>query len=158
MKFTENFNLNLPDLDDKADIRKINENFSKIDESMHTHVTNSEKHLPEGGAKGQVPIKDASGIIWGTIRMLEDFDNLPEWGGCIRTTSVSGNVWTEEIKTTSGKLRAKRVTQKNAEDNYTEVYMFYEENGVDIAGTYTVTTEKEVDGSWKESVTGGDNI
>lgn len=34
MKFSSNYNLNLPDLDDKADIRKLNENFEKIDETM----------------------------------------------------------------------------------------------------------------------------
>lgn len=42
MKFTSNFNLNLPDLDDKADIRKLNENFQKIDETMKSLETDPE--------------------------------------------------------------------------------------------------------------------
>lgn len=42
MKFTENFNLNLPDLDDMADVEKLNENFQKIDESMKSLETDPE--------------------------------------------------------------------------------------------------------------------
>lgn len=42
MKFSSNYNLNLPDLDDKADIRKLNENFEKIDETMKSLETDPE--------------------------------------------------------------------------------------------------------------------
>lgn len=42
MKFTENFNLNLPDLDDMADVEKLNENFQKIDETMKSLETDPE--------------------------------------------------------------------------------------------------------------------
>lgn len=42
MKFTSNFNLNLPDLDDMADVEKLNENFQKIDESMKSLETDPE--------------------------------------------------------------------------------------------------------------------
>ena len=42
MKFSTNFNLNLPDLDDKADIRKINENFQKIDELIKENESDPE--------------------------------------------------------------------------------------------------------------------
>lgn len=42
MKFTENFNLNLPDLDDMADVEKLNENFQKIDETMKLLETDPE--------------------------------------------------------------------------------------------------------------------
>lgn len=44
MKFTENFNLNLPDLDDMADVEKLNENFQKIDETMKLLETDPVRH------------------------------------------------------------------------------------------------------------------
>ena len=42
MKFTENFNLNLPDLDDIADVEKLNENFQTIDTKMKSLETDPE--------------------------------------------------------------------------------------------------------------------
>ncbi len=42
MKFTENFNLNLPDLDDMADVEKLNENFETIDTKMKSLETDPE--------------------------------------------------------------------------------------------------------------------
>lgn len=42
MKFTENFNLNLPDLDDMADVEKLNENFKTIDTKMKSLETDPE--------------------------------------------------------------------------------------------------------------------
>lgn len=42
MKFTENFNLNLPDLDDMADVEKLNENFQTIDTKMKLLETDPE--------------------------------------------------------------------------------------------------------------------
>lgn len=42
MKFTENFNLNLPDLDDIADVEKLNENFQTIDTTMKSLETDPE--------------------------------------------------------------------------------------------------------------------
>ena len=42
MKFTENFNLNLPDLDDMADVEKLNENFQTIDTKMKSLETDPE--------------------------------------------------------------------------------------------------------------------
>ena len=42
MKFTENFNLNLPDLDDMADVEKLNENFRTIDTTMKSLETDPE--------------------------------------------------------------------------------------------------------------------
>ena len=42
MKFTENFNLNLPDLDDMADVEKLNENFQTIDTTMKSLETDPE--------------------------------------------------------------------------------------------------------------------
>ena len=42
MKFTENFNLNLPDLDDMADVEKMNENFQTIDTKMKSLETDPE--------------------------------------------------------------------------------------------------------------------
>lgn len=42
MKFTENFNLNLPDLDDMADVEKLNENFQTIDSKMKSLETDPE--------------------------------------------------------------------------------------------------------------------
>lgn len=42
MKFTENFNLNLPDLDDMADVEKLNENFQTIDTQMKSLETDPE--------------------------------------------------------------------------------------------------------------------
>lgn len=42
MKFTENYNLNLPDLDDMADVEKLNENFQTIDTKMKSLETDPE--------------------------------------------------------------------------------------------------------------------
>lgn len=42
MKFTENLNLNLPDLDDMADVEKLNENFQTIDTTMKSLETDPE--------------------------------------------------------------------------------------------------------------------
>lgn len=42
MKVTDNFHLNLPNLDDTSDIEKLNENFQKIDETMKSLETDPE--------------------------------------------------------------------------------------------------------------------
>lgn len=42
MKVTDNFHLNLPNLDDISDIEKLNENFRKIDETMKSLETDPE--------------------------------------------------------------------------------------------------------------------
>lgn len=42
MKVTDNFHLNLPDLDDMADVEKLNENFQTIDTTMKSLETDPE--------------------------------------------------------------------------------------------------------------------
>ena len=40
MATTQNYQLNLPSLDDEADITKLNENFTKIDEVLKENENN----------------------------------------------------------------------------------------------------------------------
>lgn len=42
MKYSENYNFNLPDLDDEADVEKLNENFSMIDEIIKQNESDPE--------------------------------------------------------------------------------------------------------------------
>ena len=68
MKFTENFNLNLPDLDDMADVEKMNENFQTIDTKMKSLETDPEL------AANVVDIKNKIGTE-------SDADTQPTWFG-----------------------------------------------------------------------------
>lgn len=93
---------------------------------------------------------------WVDLETFPDFDNLLAWPGCTRITPPkNGETWTESIVTTAGNaLRAKRVTVKNADEDYTETYTFYAEDGATVKEKYVVHTTKDgTTETWREQVT-----
>lgn len=44
--YTQNYNLEKPDLNETADIKVINDNMDKIDDSLHLHTVDILKHIP----------------------------------------------------------------------------------------------------------------
>ena len=91
------------------------------------------------------------------IEIPPDFDNLLAWPGCKRITppkDEATNTYTETIvNSTTNALRAKRVTVQNGENDYTETYFFYEEDGVTLKAKYVVQTTKDGTETWTEDVT-----
>lgn len=75
MKFTENFNLNLPDLDDMADVEKLNENFQKIDESMKSLETDPELAANVVDIKNKIGTEadaDTQPTLFGRLAQLKE--------------------------------------------------------------------------------------
>lgn len=108
------------------------------------------------GKPGQYLRLADDGTEWADIRQAPDFDNLLAWPGCTRITPPkNGETWTESIVTTVGNtLRAKRVTVKNADEDYTETYTFYAADGVTLKEKYVVhTTKTGTTETWREQVT-----
>lgn len=122
---TTNYGLNKPEYYEYVDIGVLNENFDTIDAAL--------KALSGQG--------------------VQDFDNLLAHPSCIRTTAKNGSIWTEQIKTQGGSLRAERVTTIAAKDDITERYTFYAEDGATVSGKFTVHITKDAAGGWKEEVT-----
>ena len=75
MKFTENFNLNLPDLDDMADVEKLNENFQKIDETMKLLETDPELAVNVVDIKNKIGTEsdaDTQPTLFGRLAQLKN--------------------------------------------------------------------------------------
>lgn len=126
MEQTTNYALKKPGYNDYVDVDVLNENMDIIDGKM--------KELD--GRKVEIP---------------EDFDNPVIWAGCTRTTSQSGDTWTEQIRKDAGNvLLAQRVTVKNADTSYVETYTFYNEDGTQRK-SYRATTTKGANG-WAEKM------
>lgn len=108
------------------------------------------------GKPGQYLRLADDGTEWVGLETFPDFDNLLAWPGCTRITPPKeGETWTESIVTTEGSIpRAKRVTVKNADEDYTETYTFYAEDGATVKEKYVVHTTKEgTTETWREQVT-----
>lgn len=114
------------------------------------------RQLPEDGIPDQMLAKTEDGAEWKDLEKIPDFDNLLAWPGCTRITPPKeGETWTESIVTTVGSiLRAKRVTVKNEDEDYTETYTFYAEDGATVKEKYVVHTTREgTTETWREQVT-----
>lgn len=86
------------------------------------------------------------------------FDNLLAWPGCKRITlpkDESGTYTETIVDKATNATRAKRVTVKNGESDYTENYIFYEEDGQTVKAKYVVHTTKDGTETWTEDVTKG---
>lgn len=108
------------------------------------------------GKPGQYLRLADDGTEWVDLETFPDFDNLLAWPGCTRITPPKeGETWTESIVTTVGSiLRAKRVTVKNEDEDYTETYTFYAEDGATVKEKYVVHTTREgTTETWREQVT-----
>ncbi len=86
---------------------------------------------------------------------VPSFDNLLAYPGCKRITPPkTGSTWTEQIVTKEGGLlRAQRVTVITAEDDITETYTLYGEDGTTMTAKYVVYTTKDETETWTEDVT-----
>ena len=75
-----------------------------------------------------------------------DFDNLVGVPGCKRVSVKEGSGFRETIQTTAGNKKvAERVTAKTV-SGFTETIKIYEEDGVSIMKTFTITTTKTAAG------------
>lgn len=97
MKFTENFNLNLPDLDDKADIRKLNENFETIDTKMKSLETDPELAANVVDIKNKIGTEsdaDTQQTLFGRLAQLKNVlvEKLAEV--LTKVTGIDGKIGT----------------------------------------------------------------
>lgn len=111
MKFTENFNLNLPDLDDMADVEKLNENFQTIDTTMKSLETDPELAANVVDIKNKIGTEadaDTQPTLFGRLAQLKNvlLEKLAEM--LTKVTGIDGKIGTigdtAEDETLFGKL------------------------------------------------------
>ena len=97
MKFTENFNLNLPDLDDMADVEKMNENFQTIDTKMKSLETDPELAANVVDIKNKIGTEsdaDTQPTLFGRLAQLKKvlLEKLAEL--LTKVTGIDGKIGT----------------------------------------------------------------
>ena len=97
MKFTENFNLNLPDLDDMADVEKLNENFQTIDTQMKSLETDPELAANVVDIKNKIGTEsdaDTQPTLFGRLAQLKKvlLEKLAEM--LTKVTGIDGKIGT----------------------------------------------------------------
>ena len=97
MKFTENFNLNLPDLDDMADVEKLNENFQTIDTKMKSLETDPELAANVVDIKNKIGTEsdaDTQPTLFGRLAQLKNvlLEKLAEM--LTKVTGIDGKIGT----------------------------------------------------------------
>lgn len=97
MKFTENFNLNLPDLDDIADVEKLNENFQTIDTKMKSLETDPELAANVVDIKNKIGTEsdaDTQPTLFGRLAQLKKvlLEKLAEL--LTKVTGIDGKIGT----------------------------------------------------------------
>lgn len=97
MKFTENFNLNLPDLDDMADVEKLNENFQTIDKKMKSLETDPELAANVVDIKNKIGTEsdaDTQPTLFGRLAQLKNvlLEKLAEV--LTKVTGIDGKIGT----------------------------------------------------------------
>ncbi|WP_417017791.1 hypothetical protein [Anaerotignum sp.] len=97
MKFTENFNLNLPDLDDIADVEKMNENFQTIDTTMKSLETDPELAANVVDIKNKIGTEadaDTQPTLFGRLAQLKNVlvEKLAEV--LTKVTGIDGKIGT----------------------------------------------------------------
>lgn len=97
MKFTENFNLNLPDLDDMADVEKLNENFQTIDTTMKSLETDPELAANVVDIKNKIGTEsdaDTQPTLFGRLAQLKNvlLEKLAEV--LTKVTGIDGKIGT----------------------------------------------------------------
>lgn len=97
MKFTENFNLNLPDLDDMADVEKLNENFQTIDTKMKLLETDPELAANVVDIKNKIGTEsdaDTQPTLFGRLAQLKNvlLEKLAEL--LTKITGIDGKIGT----------------------------------------------------------------
>nr|DAL92534.1 MAG TPA: hypothetical protein [Caudoviricetes sp.] len=111
MKFTENFNLNLPDLDDMADVENLNENFQTIDTKMKSLETDPELAANVVDIKNKIGTEsdaDTQPTLFGRLAQLKNvlLEKLAEV--LTKVTGIDGKIGTigdtAEDETLFGKL------------------------------------------------------
>lgn len=112
MKFTENFNLNLPDLDDMADVEKLNENFQTIDTKMKSLETDPELAANVVDINNKIGTEsdaDTQPTLFGRLAQLKNVlaEKLAEL--LTKITGIDGKIGTsgdsENSETIFGKLK-----------------------------------------------------
>jgi len=97
VKFTENFNLNLPDLDDMADVEKLNENFQTIDTTMKSLETDPELAANVVDIKNKIGTEsdaDTQPTLFGRLAQLKNvlLEKLTEV--LTKITGIDGKIGT----------------------------------------------------------------
>lgn len=110
MKFTENFNLNLPDLDDMADVEKLNENFETIDTKMKSLETDPELAANVVDIKNKIGTEadaDTQPTLFGRLAQLKNvlLEKLAEM--LTKVTGIDGKIGTASDGAEQGTLFGK---------------------------------------------------
>lgn len=117
MKFTENFNLNLPDLDDMADVEKLNENFQTIDTTMKSLETDPELAANVVDIKNKIGTEsdaDTQPTLFGRLAQMKNvlLEKLAEV--LTKVTGIDGKIGTSGDTSGSGTLfgQVKDISEK----------------------------------------------
>jgi hypothetical protein len=100
-------------------------------------------------------VKDAKGALDTDIKNIKsslpmDFENQMAWKGCTYSYTKADNTYTEQWKK-DDILRAEKISTRDADGNWTEIYKKYE-NGVKTEQV-AVRSVKNADGGWTITVT-----
>ena len=145
MKFSSNYNLNLPDLDDKADIRKLNENFEKIDKTMKSLETDPELAANVVDIKNKIGTEsdaDTQPTLFGRLAQLKNVlvGKLAEV--LTKVTGIDGKIGTSEDTSGSATLFGQIKQNHSGLDVFDTIRMKKEVVTVNVpsgSGTYTGT-------------------
>ena len=123
MKFTENFNLNLPDLDDMADVEKLNENFQKIDESMKSLETDPELAANVVDINNKIGTEgdaDTQPTLFGRLAQLKKvlLEKLAEL--LTKITGIDGKIGTSSDTTEDETLFGRSALLSNKMESFAE--------------------------------------
>lgn len=145
MKFTENFNLNLPDLDDMADVEKLNENFQTIDSKMKSLETDPELAANVVDIKNKIGEEgdaDTQPTLFGRLAQLKNvlLEKLAEV--LTKLTGIDGKIGTSGDTAGSATLFGQIKQNYSGLDVFDTLRMKKEVVTVNVpsgSGTYTGT-------------------
>lgn len=109
--------------------------------------------------EGKLPKEQLPDIDFDMLGLPRDFNNLLHWPDCTRITDppvgTTGEIVERIVdRATKSILKAKRTTLKNSDNDYTETYIYYNDDGVTEKYKYIVQTTKDGGTSaWFETVT-----
>lgn len=151
MKFTENFNLNLPDLDDMADVEKMNENFQTIDTKMKSLETDPELAANVVDIKNKIGTEsdaDTQPTLFGRLAQLKKvlLEKLAEL--LTKVTGIDGKIGTSGDTAGSATLfgQVKDISEKMP-DGFIKSIQRQNWTGNTTSHTFTISevnTEKSI--------------
>lgn len=147
MKFTENFNLNLPDLDDMADVEKLNENFQTIDTKMKSLETDPELAANVVDIKNKIGTEsdaDTQPTLFGRLAQLKKvlLEKLAEV--LTKVTGIDGKIGTSNDSSGTDTLFGRSTLLSNKMESFVEYGLdLFQKNKLDGISLIDPTLKNE---------------